>query len=76
MSSFRLPGRRDAAPPRTALGRLLEDERFVGGLGLGALIGAAIAGSTLWNRARGDRHRAEAADALIVSHQSPRSDDH
>jgi hypothetical protein len=32
--------------------RLLDDERFLRGLGLGALIGAAIAGSTLWSRLR------------------------
>ena len=32
--------------------RLLSDETFVRGLTLGALIGAAIAGSTLWSRIR------------------------
>ena len=31
---------------------LLSDETFVRGLTLGALIGAAIAGSTLWSRVR------------------------
>jgi hypothetical protein len=35
--------------------RLLSDELFVRGLTLGALIGAAIAGSTLWSRLRRPR---------------------
>ena len=30
---------------------------FHRGLALGALVGAAIAGSTIWNRVRGDRSR-------------------
>jgi hypothetical protein len=48
-----VPPRRRADPaPATGLARLLEDERFVGGLALGAMIGAAIAGSTLWSRLR------------------------
>jgi hypothetical protein len=32
--------------------RLMSDETFLRGLTLGALIGAAIAGSTLWSRLR------------------------
>lgn len=46
------------ARPRRA--GLLADETFVRGLTLGALIGAAIAGSTLWSRLRRSGRAAEA----------------
>jgi len=45
--------------------RLLDDERFLRGLGLGALIGAAIAGSTLWTRLRRASRQAGFADDHI-----------
>jgi len=69
---LRLPGRAPVAPPpRTGVARLLEDERFIRGLGLGALIGAAIAGSTLWNR-RHDADRPEASgDGVVATHEAP-----
>jgi hypothetical protein len=34
---------------------ILNGTSFHRGLALGALVGAAIAGSTLWNRIRGER---------------------
>jgi hypothetical protein len=46
------------------LRRILDDERFLRGLGLGALIGAAIAGSTLWSRIRRSGHNAGAGPAV------------
>jgi hypothetical protein len=50
---------------------LLADERFVRGLGLGALIGAAIAGSTLWSRRR-DASRPEPSSAGgVADHEAP-----
>ncbi|HET9851494.1 MAG TPA: hypothetical protein VFP56_03190 [Candidatus Limnocylindrales bacterium] len=45
-------------------GRLLNGVSFHRGLALGALVGAAIAGSTLWARVRGARDRAQAAGRL------------
>lgn len=57
------------------LARALQDERFVRGLGIGALIGAAIAGSTLWNRRREARAANEPAGgdthAAPGSHEAP-----
>ncbi|HLX35310.1 MAG TPA: hypothetical protein VKR30_08720 [Candidatus Limnocylindrales bacterium] len=47
----RLPFQRPSAAPSTRRS-ILDDERFVRGLTIGALIGAAIAGSTLWTRLR------------------------
>ena len=37
------------------LKRLLDGVSFHRGLALGALVGAAIAGSTIWSRLRGER---------------------
>jgi len=62
-------GHRPPAPPD--LRRLLEDERFIRGLGLGALIGAAIAGSTIWSRLRGGRQQAP-LDGGVASHEGPK----
>lgn len=72
MIRLRLPGRAVVPPPpRTGLGRLLEDERFMRGLGLGALIGAAIAGSTLWSRRR-DADRSETpGPGDVGTHEGP-----
>jgi hypothetical protein len=39
-------------PDRGSRSSLISDETFMRGLALGALIGAAIAGSTLWSRLR------------------------
>jgi hypothetical protein len=39
------------------LGRFLSGASFHRGLALGALVGAAIAGSTLWTRIRDARRR-------------------
>lgn len=65
------PGRRASAPD---LRRILEDERFLRGLGLGALIGAAIAGSTIWSRLRGRRDADEAPPSVPASsHEGPRT---
>lgn len=44
-----------APSDRPRVVRVLEDERFLRGIGIGALIGAAIAGSTIWARIRGRR---------------------
>ena len=49
---------------------LLEDERFIRGLGVGALIGAAIAGSTIWSRHRETRP-AEDPHAGMPSREGP-----
>jgi hypothetical protein len=47
---------------------------FLQGLSLGALVGAAIAGSTLWNRWRRGKARAADADvadvAAFVDHEA------
>jgi hypothetical protein len=52
-----------------------EDPRvaqFVRGVALGALVGAAIAGSTLWGRRRGTVHRnEEAAPPLLPPPAAP-----
>jgi hypothetical protein len=60
---------RRPAPPR-GLARVLDDERFIRGLGLGALIGAAIGGSTLWNRRR-EAARPDDRDAEARSREGP-----
>ena len=65
---MRLPTRR--TDDRHGLARILEDERFLRGLGLGALIGAAIAGSTLWNRRR-ETPQPDDPHAGPPSHESP-----
>jgi hypothetical protein len=45
------------------LKQVLDGVSFHRGLALGALVGAAIAGSTLWSRVRGGRHQpARSAD--------------
>ena len=41
------------------LKQLLDGVSFHRGLALGALVGAAIAGSTIWNRLRGERRDEE-----------------
>ncbi|HEX8025884.1 MAG TPA: hypothetical protein VF484_06755 [Candidatus Limnocylindrales bacterium] len=66
-------GRPATSPAPRDLRRILEDERFIGGLGLGALIGAAIAGSTLWSRLRGARSARGTAslDGGTASHEGP-----
>ncbi|HEX8938861.1 MAG TPA: hypothetical protein VF763_01760 [Candidatus Limnocylindrales bacterium] len=58
----RSPGRERGVPPAAFAGDLLarlgRDPRtatFVRGLSVGALVGAAIAGSTLWGRLRRSR---------------------
>jgi hypothetical protein len=45
------------------LNRFVGGPSFHRGLALGALVGAAIAGSTLWTRVRDDRRRADAHEA-------------
>ncbi len=46
---------------RTAL--LPQGDTFLRGLALGALVGAAIAGSTIWSRIRGRNRPSRAEDA-------------
>jgi hypothetical protein len=78
MSPIRTRGQGDITPPTapaaaTGLARLLEDERFVGGLALGAMIGAAIAGSTLWSRLRGRERNAAGPPVVIRPPVAPSS---
>jgi hypothetical protein len=62
---------RRALDPRRFLPGAASDERppFVEGLVLGAVIGAAIAGSTLWSRVRAGRRRA--AERSIAKSAEP-----
>lgn len=54
-----MPDRNQRAPARTVLARLrpITEQRpaFVEGLLIGAMVGAAIAGSTVWSRLRRSR---------------------
>ena len=55
--------------------RFLNGTSFNRGLALGALVGAAIAGSTLWTRVRGARRDAVARQApAAVSDAQPGTD--
>ncbi len=55
------------------LRRALTEVSFSRGLALGTLVGAAIAGSTIWSRIRGGRPGAEpaepAADDVAARHE-------
>lgn len=46
---------------RSAVRDVLDAVSFHRGLALGALVGAAIAGSSIWARLRGARHRDDGA---------------
>jgi hypothetical protein len=47
--------------------------QFVRGLAIGALVGAAIAGSTLWQRRRGGDRRGIAAGSTAAQDQSSKA---
>jgi hypothetical protein len=62
----------------TAVGDDPRVAQFVRGVALGALVGAAIAGSTIWGRRRGGTRRAAGPSAtpLLSPPHEAQSDDH